>query len=317
MPSDARVPAGTPDLASMELLVAVADEGGIGAAARALGMSQPAASERLRLLERRVGLALVRRRPEGSVLTDDGERVADLARTVLRAAGDLAAGVAGLRGEARLSVTASLTVAEHLVPGWLVTLAAEPPPITVVVRMGNSEAVVQDVRDGRADLGFIEGASTPRGLRLATIMHDELALVVAPGHAWARSGEPRRAGDVAQTPLVMRETGSGTREVLERWLEREGLTPHPAVVLASTRALVQAVRADVGPGVVSALAVADELDSGQLVAVPVADRAGRPVRLGRRIRAVWRGPGAPTDAAGRLLDVAVRRPDGHREPVGR
>ena len=306
MPLASRLSAGTPDLASMELLVAVADEGGIGAAARALGLSQPTASERLRLLERRVGLTLVRRRPEGSVLTDDGERVAEWARTVLGSAAERAAGVAGLKGEARLSVTASLTVAEHLVPGWLVALGAEAPPVTVVVRMGNSEAVVADVRAGRADLGFIEGASTPRGLRLATITRDELALVVAPDHPWARSGRPRTAADLAATPLVMRETGSGTREVLERWLAREGLAPRPAVVLASTHALAEAVRSGVGPGVVSGLAVRGDVASGRLVAVGLADAAGRRVRLDRRVRAVWRGPGDPSPPAARLLAVALR-----------
>lgn len=305
MPFVARLPAGTPDLASLELLVAIADSGGIGAAARTLGLSQPTASERLRLLERRVGLTLVRRRPEGSVLTADGERVVAWSRTVLRSAAELSAGVAGLRGEARLSVTASLTVAEHLAPGWLVALAAEPPPVTVVVQMGNSEAVVQDVRDGRADLGFIEGASTPRGLRLATITRDELALVVAPDHPWARSPRPRTAADVAGTPLVMRETGSGTREVLERWLAREGRAPHPAVVLASTHALVAAVRSGVGPGVVSGLAVRDDVASGRLVAVPLTDASGRCVRLERRVRAVWRGPGDPSPTAARLLTVAL------------
>ena len=306
MPRARRLPAGTPDLASMELLVAVADAGGIGAAARALGLSQPTASERLRLLERRLGLTLVLRRPEGSVLTDDGERVAAWSRDVLRSAAELAAGVSGLRGEARLSVTASLTVAEHLVPGWLVALAAEPPPVTAVVRMGNSEAVVADVREGRADLGFIEGASTPRGLRLATIARDELALVVAPGHPWARSTAPRTAAEVAATPLVMREEGSGTREVLERWLARAGLAPRPAVVLASTHALVEAVRSGVGPGVVSGLAVRDDVAAGRLVAITLADAAGRRVRLDRRVRAVWRGPGDPTPPAARLLAVALR-----------
>lgn len=300
------LPAGTPDLASMDLLVAIADEGGIGAAARAIGLSQPAASERLRLLERRLGLPLVRRRPEGSVLTADGERVVALARPVLRSATELAAGVAGLRGKATLTVTASLTVAEHLVPGWLVALAAEPPAVEVSVRMGNSETVVQDVRDGRADLGFIEGLSTPRGLRLATITRDELALVVAPDHPWARADRPRTPAEVAATPLVMRETGSGTREVLERWLAREGLTARPAVVLASTHALVEAVRSGVGPGVVSGLAVVDDVAAGRLAAVALVDASGRRARLDRRVRAVWRGPGDPGPSALRLLAVARR-----------
>lgn len=296
-----------PDLASLELLVAVADEGGIGAAARAVGISQPSATERLRTLERRLGLLLIRRTPAGSTLTGEGAAVVGWARGLLEAAQALVDGAAVLSGERRrhLEVGASLTVAEHLVPGWLVALAEAAPDISVTLQMGNSTVVADQVRTGKVQLGFVEGPTAPAGVRSRTVGSDALVLVVPPGHEWA-DGRAVGAPQLASTPLVMREAGSGTRDVLEEWLTSTGSRGTPAVELASTTALVQAVMAGVGPGVVSRLAVSRELAEGRLVSVPleeVTHGVSRPFRLTRKIRAIWRGS-APTAAGAALLAVA-------------
>jgi DNA-binding transcriptional LysR family regulator len=322
----------TPDLAGLDLLVAIADQGGISAASRQLMISQPTASERLRVLEARLGLTLVRRGRTGSALTAEGTAVVDWARPVLAAAGELVDGTALLRGErrTRLAVSASLTVAEHLVPRWLVGLAGRAPEVSVSLRMGNSSDVAAAVRAGTADLGFVEGVRAPYGLRSRTVCHDELVLIVAPGHPWARRGHPVSPADLEQTLVVMREFGSGTREVLEQWMTATGHEPHPGVVLASTTAIVQAVLGGVGPAVVSALAVREELTGDRLVRIPLSVDTGTQkhspvgpreakgngravpgtrhtghVRLERSIRAIWRGPGRPTPAASELLAVAL------------
>lgn len=314
-----------PDLAGLDLLAAIADEGGISAASRSLGISQPTASERLRVLEGRLGLTLVRRSPNGSVLTAEGAAVVDWARPVLAATAELVEGAEMLRGErrSRLTVSASLTVAEHLVPRWLVGLAGRAPEVSVSLWMGNSSDVAAAVRAGTAELGFVEGVRAPYGLRSRTVCGDELVLIVAPGHPWARRRRPVTPADLEQTPLVMRESGSGTREVLEQWMTATGHEPHPGVVLASTTAIVQAVLGGVGPAVVSALAVREELAGDRLVRIPLSVAAGTDgdtpgvarvsastrhtadVRLERSIRAIWRGPGRPTPTAGELLAVAL------------
>lgn len=306
-------PSAPPDLRALALLVAVADHGGIGAAARALGISQPSASEGLRSLERRLALSLVRRSRTGSELTDQGRLLVELARRVLAAADDLTDAAGTLRGEqaTQLTVCASLTVAEHLVPRWLVQMSREAPEVSIAVRMANSADVTQQVASGAAALGFVEGAAAPRGLRSRTICTDELVLLVRAGHPWATRPLPLAPRDVAGVPLALREPGSGTREVFERWLARDGVRPTAAVELASTTALAAAALAGVAPTVVSRLAVQAELADGRLVAVPLAARGPSPERgrgpLGRRIRAVWLGPGAPGPAATRLLEVILAR----------
>ncbi len=304
-------PGGLPDLRSLSLLVAVADTGGIGAAARTLGISQPSASEGVRQLERRLGLALVRRGRSGSALTDEGRLLVELARRVLSASEDLTDAARTLRGErgSHLTVCASLTVAEHLVPQWLVRMSRQAPEIAIAVRMANSADVAEQVRSGAVALGFVEGASAPRGLRSATICTDELVLLVRAAHPWAARTLPLHPRDLAGVPLALREPGSGTRDVLERWLAHDGVRPTAAVELASTTALVSAALSGVAPTVISGLAVQAELAEGRLVQVPLAATDDKPHGgpLRRRIRAVWRGPGAPGPAASRLLEVILDR----------
>ncbi len=301
-----------PDLVSLRLLVEILDRSSIGAAARQLGISQPAASERLRALEHRLGVQLCVRSPRGVHPTPAGTLVRDWAADVLSGAERLATGVAALRAEqaGRLRVAASLTVAEHLFPGWVHALRRTAPGAVVHLEMANSTEVAAALRAGRCDLGFIEGGSPPRGLHSRTVLHDRLTVVVPPDHRWAKRRPPRTTPEeLAATPLVVREEGSGTREVLERALHPPGSRTAPraappfraALELGSTRAITAAVLAGEGPAVISVLAAADLLGRGELVAVDVAG-----ADLSRRVRAVWREDRPPAGAAAALLAIAGR-----------
>src|SRR5688500_6211851 len=110
-----------PDLGALELLLAVVRLGSVGRAAAELGVTQPAASARIRSMERQAGVALLERSPRGSRPTEAGALVAEWARQVITAAEALDAGLDALRErrDGRLRVVASLTVAEYLMPGWL------------------------------------------------------------------------------------------------------------------------------------------------------------------------------------------------------
>jgi molybdate transport repressor ModE-like protein len=294
----------------MELLIAVARLGSLGRAARELGISQPAASGRMRALETRLGVALVRRSPGGSQLTDEGALVTEWARRVVEAAEAFDAGARALRGrrDSRLRVAASMTVAEYLLPGWLIALHEKRPGTAVSLAAGNSAAVARQVAAGEADLGFVEGLDVPAGLDAAVIGHDRLLVVTAPGHPWARRRTPLTAGELAATPLVLREEGSGTRQVLDAALAGHGGPAVPLLELASTTAAKAATVSGAGPAVLSELAVAEELAAGRLAAVPLAGLA-----LGRSLRAVWPAGHRPAGPARDLLALTraqarTRRP---------
>lgn len=274
---------GAPDVEGLVLLSLVARTGSLGAAARSLGIAQPNASRTLVRLERDLGLTLVDRSPTGSRLTAHGRLVVDWAEPVLTALDRLTAGAESLREDraSHLMVGASLTVGEHLVPRWLTRFRSEHPEVQVRVRVMNSADVVAAVEAGTIDVGFVESLSVPAALQSLVVAHDELVVVVAPGHPWTRRTSVTRA-ELAATPLVVREPGSGTRDTVDDLLA--DLDPaEPVMELSSIAAIVRSVAAGIGPAVVSAHAVADAVRDDRVRIVPLADGW-----LRRDLRAIWR-----------------------------
>ncbi|MER5770552.1 LysR family transcriptional regulator [Streptomyces sp. NPDC001985] len=305
--SEAKVPLAhrVPDLGALELLLAVARHGSLGRAARELGISQPAASARIRSMERGLGLALVDRSPRGSRLTGAGALVTDWARRVVEAAEAFDAGAQALRGQrdSRLRVAASMTIAEYLLPGWLIALRTDRPGTAVSLYAGNSAAVAERLLSGEADLGFVEGLAVPEGLDGAVIGHDRLVVVVAPGHPWAGGRGALTPGELAGTPLILRERGSGTRQVLDSALSGHGGLAEPLLELASTTAVKGAVMSGAGPAVLSELAVREEVGARRLMEVRL---QGVPLR--RALRAVWRRAHLPAGPARELLTLTTASP---------
>ena len=265
------LPARVCDLVPFDLLLSVARLGSLGRAAEAHGISQPAASTRLRRLERQLGVVLIERSPRGSQLTPHGVLVAGWAQAAVDAASALDAGVTALRvrRDAVLRVAASMTVAEYLLPGWLTAPRARQPA----------------------------------GLRARRAGADTLIVVVPAGHPWVRRRSGITAAELAATPLVSREPASGTRRFLEYALRAQaGAEPVPPVAqLSSTTAIKSAVMAGIGPAVLSSLAVAAEVAAGTLRAVRVAG-----LDLRRELHAVSADGRPLTGPAGDLHAIAVR-----------
>jgi DNA-binding transcriptional LysR family regulator len=330
------------DLGALRALREVGRQGSIAAAAAVLGVSQQALSARMRSLERAMRITLLARTPAGSHLTEQGRLIVGWAEDVLDAADRLEAGLRSIRSGVshRLAIAASQTIAEHLVPHWLVELrsieqnsaerngAAQDtpeqhgpgqgsagrdgsagtdqdagyPPTVVELTVANSTGVLELVRSGKVGLGFIETPHLPADLVTAPLRDDEMLVVTAPSHPWARRRRPLPLAEVAATPLVMREAGSGTRDTLTDHLAAQVPPLHAriAMELGTSAAVRSAIAAGVGPGVLSRLAVRDDLVLGRLVAVEV---AGPP--LTRQLTAVWRPDHDPLPPEGaRLLAVA-------------
>jgi DNA-binding transcriptional LysR family regulator len=267
-------------------------------------VSQPTASARIKGMERQIGVALLDRSPRGSKPTEAGRLVVEWARNVVEAAQALDAGIDALREhrDARLRVVASLTVAEYLMPGWLLALHGASPRTSVTLRTANSADVAGIVLAGDADLGFVEGPTTAAGLSGTVVAADRLVVVVAPDHPWARRRAPLTAPELAATALVLREPGSGTREVLEMALEPYGGAARPLMELASSTALKAAAMTGAGPVCLSELAVVEELATRRLVAVPLAPG----LDLRRPLRAVWPAGQRPSGPARELLGLTRR-----------
>lgn len=298
------LPPWMPELGALELLLSVAELGSVGRAALAHAVSQPTASARLSRLERRLGVALLARTSRGSTLTPAGEAVVGWARGVIDAAAVLADGVASLRTDhrARLRVAASLTIAECLLPTWLVALRRGHRDLAIAATVANSREVCASVLAGHADIGFVEAPEIPAGLHSRVIGHDRLVLLVPPEHSLGRS--PRSVADLLTEPLLLREPGSGTRETFLTALARAlGVEPTlpDASVLGSSATILATARAGGGVAIASELAARADLRAETLLEVAVDG-----LDLSRRLQAVWRAV-RPSPLAAELLVIAQRQ----------
>nr|WP_202388198.1 LysR family transcriptional regulator [Nocardioides flavescens] len=290
-----------PELDALRLLVAVARTGSIGAAAKEAGVSQQAASQRLRTIEAETGLPLLQRGPTGTTLTPSGRLVVEWSVGLLARADEMEAAVQTLRERRsdELHVFASMTTAEHVVPRWLVRLRRERAVSATMVAT-NTTGVLDAVRRGEADLGFTEGSGDLTGLTSRVVGGDQLVLVASTEDPWAERRSPLTAAVVSRRPLTSREPGSGTRQVAEDAFRAAGhpLAP-PEVELTTNAAVLGAVRAGGAPALLSALTLPGTDD---LVVLPV-----RGVDLGRDFTAVWLGGTRPPAGPVRdLLAIAVR-----------
>lgn len=293
-----------PDLESLRLLALIGEWGSMGKAAAEMGIAQPSASKRMSTLERRLGLPLVDRTRRGSTLTPEGRVVCGWAQRVLDELDGLLTGAEALRTQrhAELRVAASMTVAEHLAPGWIGELRQAQPKLYVGLRVTNSETVAELVRAGEVDVGFVESPAAPAGLSTRRVATDRLVVVVAPGHPWARRRRPLSTAELVTVPLVVRERGSGTRETVDRALLRAGAGQLvPLVELGSAAAIRGAVIAGTGPAAMSELAVAGDLAEGKLVEVSVEG-----LDLRRTLRAVWPAGRRLLGPAAELVAAATR-----------
>jgi DNA-binding transcriptional LysR family regulator len=292
----------TPSILSLRLLVQTVERGSVSQAAHAVGLTQQAASARLAALERELGTALMVRSTHGTRPTEAGALVAEWAAEVLDAADRFDASVLSLRESSHgsLRIAASMTIAENLAPRWLTAMHAESPELLIELTAANSEAVAAAVRSGAAAVGFIETPELPAGLEHATFGSDELVVVVGRDHPWAGRTRGVSIEELARTPVVARESGSGTRLAYERAASAAGHPPvRPALELSSTSAIRATAAAGDHPAVLSILAVREQLAAETLVKVPV-----RQLRIIRPLTAVWRRSNAELPGAvRRLLEV--------------
>lgn len=306
-----------PDLDSLQLLLHVASTGSLTKAAKRCGLGQPAASARLKAMERQVGTPLVERTTRGSRLTGAGVLVADWARETMDSATALNAGIVSLssgRGS-RLTIAASKTVAEHLVPGWLAGLARRHPGASMRLEAMNTSEVLRALEEQSADLGFVEGSERSTLLQEQEVSTDELVLVATPSHPWTRRpGRRVTKHELASTRLVQRDAGAASRQALEDALQHDGPLAEPLAEFSTNHAVVEAAITGWGPAVLSDLAVEVELAAGLLVEVSVTG-----LDLRRRIRAVWPEARPLPPLAAELVELAAqahrRRPRGARRSV--
>lgn len=251
--------------------LAVARERSFSRAARKIHLSQPTLSEHIQELERELGTRLFLRGVRQVALTEAGRIFEPRAARVIAAADDARHSVLELDGLARgsLLIGAGTTPGVYVLPHVIAAFQARYPGVELTLRIANSRVIEEEIRAERLDIGIVGGHVLGPGERcVAAGLLDELVLIVARNHPWARRGVVGRRELVAER-LLIRETGSATRQVMERALQHAGITVSRTMELDHTEAIKQSVVAGLGVAFVSTCAVAGEVRSRQLAVVRV------------------------------------------------
>lgn len=236
-------------------------------ASRELFISQPAISKHISELEKAYNLRLFERRGHMVVLTPAGRVLSEHAEAVLKSYDRMNFAMARLQDKTggALRIGASTTISQYVLPEILAAFTGRYPDIRITLMSGNSREVEAELTAGHIDVGLVEGIHRQVHLHYEPLMEDELVCIVAADNATVPDEELTPA-DLCRLPVVLREQGSGTLEVIESYLRRAGLTTaHLNICLhvGTTEGIKQYVKHTQCLGIVSVRAVRNELLRGE------------------------------------------------------
>ncbi len=262
------------DLYKLEIFYWVAELRSFSQAAELLSLRQPTVSAHVQELEAMLGGKLLYRIRGRVSLTPLGRLVAERAKNLLAFKRQAVAAVEQFHGtlSGELWVGGSNIPGEYLLPRKLGAFIKKYPEVKPILRIGDSAGIVEDVMDGKVELGFVGFKSDDARLSFEKIWDDEMILAVPKGHPWSRSKSVRLA-DLRSEKFVSRERGSGTLDSIRKLLAKNGQPADDllniAMELGSTEAIKEAVISGIGISILSRISVRRELADGVLIEVPI------------------------------------------------
>lgn len=256
------------------VFMTVAEKSSFSESAKRLHMAQPTVTAQIKSLENELDAQLFYRTTKHVELTEAGHILYRYGKDILHAIDQAKKDIDSLKEtvSGSLEIAASLTIGEYVLPKILGNIKKKYPHITLAMHIMNTEQIVTHIRDRRADVGLVEGLVDGADLHLQPFQMDELVLIAAPEFDHPALNKDRERADcdvLLDTPLIMREKGSGTRQVLEKRLTQKGIDPsalHLYLELGSTEAVKGAVAENLGISVISSSAIEKERALEQLCA---------------------------------------------------
>lgn len=268
-------------LRQIEVFVAVARLGSVSAAADAIALSQSAVSMALSEFERQFDCRLFERIGKSLRINPLGEQLLPKAVELLDRAAEVEALLEGRTGLGSLRIGATLTIGNYLATLIIADFLQRHPEARVQLTVHNTATIVEQVAQYELDLGLIEGACRHPSLVTQPWVEDELVVFAAPDHPLAGQGVVTLER-LMQERWILREQGSGTREVLEQALRRHHLEPSIRLELEHTEAIKRAVESGLGISCISRLALKEAFRRGSLVAMETPQ-----LDLRRRFQFLW------------------------------
>ncbi|MHB1015312.1 MAG: selenium metabolism-associated LysR family transcriptional regulator [Desulfurivibrionaceae bacterium] len=271
------------DLHRLEVFCKVVELKSFTKAAEAIFLSQPTVSEHIRSLEEMLGERLVDRLGREALPTQAGQLLYKYARKILRLRQEAMQAMASYRGTlaGHLSLGASTIPGAYILPQRIGAFKKLHPAIQITLSIGNSRTVADGVLAGDTEFGVVGARWSDPALEWLEILDDELVLAVYPSHPFAGKKEVKPA-QLLNEPMIIRERDSGTRRVVAQLLEKHLDLARLQIVaeMGSTEAVRQGIKSEVGIAILSSRAVAEDIERGSLVTVPLANiRLSRPFYL--------------------------------------
>ena len=231
-------------------------------------LTQPAVSLQIQALEEIYETKLFDRSSSTVSLTPAGEVLYKYAKEILALYATAEKVIGKLIGLVKGSITigAGSNIGNYLLPSVITDFKNSNPKIKIHLQVGNTKRVVELLNSGTIDLGLVEGDVVRQKMIVKKLISDELLVIVPPHHPWAKKKEISIT-DLTKEPFIFREAGSGTRQIIEKFLARHGITPHDmkiSVVLGSTEAIKDAVESGLGISIISRWAARKESKYGTL-----------------------------------------------------
>jgi DNA-binding transcriptional LysR family regulator len=262
------------DLHKLEIFYWVSELKSFSQAAELLSLRQPTVSAHVQELEKAVGGKLLYRIPGKVSLTPLGLMLAERAKNLLAFKRETVAALEQFYGtlSGELWVGGSNIPGEYLLPQKLGAFIKKYPAIRPILRIGDSARVIEDLLDGKVELGIVGAKTSEARLRFEELWDDEMVLVVPKDHPWSRRSFVR-IDDLKREKFISRERGSGTLESLRRILARGRRSPSEvldiAMELGSTEAIKEALLAGFGISILSRISIRHELAEGSIVEVAI------------------------------------------------
>ncbi|HLY42954.1 MAG TPA: LysR family transcriptional regulator [Terracidiphilus sp.] len=280
----------------------VADTLNYRRAADELRITQPAVTAQIRSLEESLGIALFNRVGRETSLTAAGSTLLQYVRQIEAIGNEALAALAPFGGQegGELNVSASHTLAVHVLPQLLPQLVREWPKLKIHIMSGTTHEVLQSLIGHKSAIALIEAPAFRPDLRIEDFAEDEITLIVRSDHRWAKTGFVR-AAELVHEHILLREVGSGMRRFVEEYLERNGVLRQQlrtSIDFDSTEGIISAVEAGMGIGFIPDLAIEKVLKTGAVKAIQLENG---PIR--RRLSfALLNGPD-PRGPVGQLIDL--------------
>jgi len=261
------------DLRQLEIFRRVVELRSYSRAAESVDLAQASVSERMATLERMVGAKLLDRIGRQIVPTKAGELLYKRALKHLelkRQTGAEFEEFLGIR-KGDIQIGGSTIPAEYIMPAVIKRFREDYPDVVVRLRIGDSDEISREVSQGALEFGVVGSRGKVKDLAYKEIWKDELVLVVNPGHRWAQQLSVSTR-DLCQEPFIQRESGSGTRQILERRLRSHSVRSDAFRVvsqLGSSTAVKEGIRNGLGVSILSRRAVEAEVKAGSLKTVPL------------------------------------------------